>query len=246
LNIYSNYFRDSCDDIIIQNELTILSALLNAHQDKMEWSSIIMKIRNFQIFAIFFILESFKKNIMSHGIFNNTFILYIKFLKRWNQIEMVDKFNKIPLKNWNRINKDILDSYPDYLNKILKCGITFAIIGKNMHVRKYDGFMNLLSKWYNFDTHWVDKNNYNVMGICVLPMLDIFFAKCVPLFLFDIATSKIDSSVLALDYISFIYDFKNKWYRENADKVPSYYQNGLCTKKFCNKLKTLLKIEDFQ
>ena len=246
LNIYRNYFRDSSDDIIIQNELTIFSGILNVHQEKMEWSSIITKIRNFQIFGIFFILGTLKKNVISCCIFNNIFIMYIKFLKRWNKIEMVDQFNKIPLKNWNCINKEISDNNPDYLSDIVKICITIVIIGKNMQIRKYDGFLNILSKLYYFDNYWVDKNNYKVKSLSIFPMINIFFTRCVPLFLFDMTTGKIDAIVLTLDYISYICNFKEKWFKNNADKVPPYYKNNLSTKKFCNKLKLVLKVEDFE
>lgn len=246
LNIYRNSFRDSTDDLIIQNEIVVLSMMLNVHQEKEEWSSIIVKIRNFQIFAIFFILESFKKDKIRYGIFTNTFILYVKFLKRWNQIKMVGELNKIPLKDWNRVDKDIIASNPEYLNDIIKSGITIVMIGKNIHIRKYDGFINLLMQYYNFKNYWFDKNNYMVVAVSVLPMIELFFTRCVSVFLFDIVSGKIDATTLPLDYISHIIDFKDKWYKANKDKVPSYYNNGLCTKKFCTKLEKLLKIEDFQ
>ena len=272
LNIYRNNFYSTKDDFIIRNLIEEFSSICNELQKKYEYKTIIQRIRNFQLFIVFFILSSFRNRKIEFSILNTTFILHIKFIKRWNQISILEEpFDKIPIKNWSKLEKMYLEPPSNFLNLGVKAGITLAIICKNLPIRKYGQFCNVLDTVYVFNHYQtLNKMNYSLDMEILMPELISFLKKCIPILLFDLETRLVDASIGPLDYISVIYDFKDKWLEKQKqlksleqpnpklnhnpnpnpnlnpkpNPNPNKYKN-ISTRKFCCKLRNYLNLEDF-
>ena len=238
LNTYRNNFDTSSDSLIIANELELFSGILNEHQSRQEWSNIIIKIRNFQMFLVLFLLASFKRASHIELIkMKNSYILLVKFFKRWNNISMLSDNEKIPL-NWHN-KKDGEHGFPD----IVKIGVAISMICRNLHERKCNRFMHLVKTNYIFNQYWWSKDNFEIND-CGIPVLVGFITRSVIIFLFD-DVENVDASTGALDYIVGVYDFKKWWFQKNHDKTKINYNCEISTKKFCVRLRNVLKMEDF-
>jgi hypothetical protein len=240
LNTYRNNFAGSSDILVITHELELFSGILNEHQKKEEWRSIISKIRNFQIYIALFLLASFKKIGSDYITINSSYILLIKFLKRWNNIEILEEYDKIPLKNLHSKTFETPE-----LTEIIKIGVTISMICKNIHERKLKNFMDLVRAQYNISQYWWSKDSYEYNCDTGIIYLVGFMSKCVSVFLFDV-DGKLSPNISILEYIAALYDFKKIWCEKNTDKIKKIYINGISTKKFCCKFSNLLKIDDFR
>jgi len=243
-NYICNFFTNihSSDNIssyflYIKNELDIISNKLNDYQSQHNWNNIQILISNFQIFISFYFLQIIKKINYQYIQIRNTYILYLKFIKRWNNINFVQEAYKIKLDNWDT-------------NTRLECklAIVFSIICRNMKMSKFEDVKSILIQYYNMDLSIWNKLNYTLIETeHFLNQMNNFLNKITIIFLFDKNNNVSLSSISILDIISKVYHFKKLWFKQNQDKIQnSFWIDNMSTKKFCIKLKNSLKKEHFE
>jgi hypothetical protein len=246
-NFFTNiHFSDNISSyyLYIKNELDIISNKLNNYQSQHNWNNIQILISNFQIFISFYFLQIIKKKNYQYIQIRNAYILYLKFIKRWNNINFVQEVYKIKLDNWDT-------------NTRLECklAIVFSIICRNMKMSKFEDFKSILIQYYNMDLSIWNKLNYSLIETehflnqkqNFYKLINNFLNKITIIFLFDKDNNVSLSSISILDIISKVYHFKKLWFKQNQDKIHNnFWIDNMSTKKFCIKLKNILKKEHFE
>jgi hypothetical protein len=234
--VYRNYFREHRDRLIITGIISKLSEELNKLQEQYEWDSIFRLIRNFQLYSVIFVCNTTASVVaaaaVTHVDFALIYAMFYKFAKRWNGIDILPEMYNIKYNN----------AWWDGYTTQEKYAVTIMIIGKNMPARKYNSFTLSLAEHYK-----VNMGQHNEFILADCEGIRGWLWRCISIFMFDEAGTNVDASTSILDYIDSIHNFKNKWKNGHKDILPRYCTTYsiMDTKKFCSKLRHLLKYEDF-
>lgn len=243
-NFICNFFTNtsssnilSNDYLYIKNELDTISNKLNIFQQTKNWDNIKLLVSNFQLFTSFYILNIIKKIDCPYILVKNTYILFLKFIKRWNKIAFITDEFKIQIDNWDKNTR--LEN---------KFAIVISVICRNMKITKYNDLRTILIQYYNIDLGYWSKDDYKIIMIeTYTNIMEIFITRCTIIFMFDENRKVSSPSISILDIISKVYKFKESWLLLFKDRIENKcLTDNISTKKFCLKLKKIIKIEDFE